>query len=296
MIRPTRAFSLIAALFALGSAPLFAAAPYVIAYQGRLVNKTTGAPIAAPASLSFRIYNAASGGATLYTALNMPVSPSNGVFNVLIGDTSASWPAIPADLFTTNTGLWLEIQFGAESYPRQRLVASPYALAVAADSVGSAEIEDGSIANVDIASLSATKLTGNLPATVIASSIAVNAVTNGSIVSMSATKLTGNLPATVIASSVAVSAVGSSQISNGSIKNEDVSSSASDAIDASKVKGGTFATGGGDFLFPSGANVEMVDGYVVTKGLIFKTGGGNCYRVDVDNSGVLLGPTFTPCP
>jgi hypothetical protein len=113
-------------LFSLALA--YAAVPATLNYQGFLTNPTTGAPLTtatgSPVSITFKLYNVASGGTALYTEVQ-PVTVTNGVFNVLIGSVTPL--SLPFDV-----PYWLEITVGAEKLtPRQPLASSPYALRTA---------------------------------------------------------------------------------------------------------------------------------------------------------------------
>jgi hypothetical protein len=97
---------------------------HVINYQGRLVDPTTGAPKADGSySMTFRIYDDAAAGATLWTEIK-DITVSKGLFSTLLGDTTA----LPATVFDGNDR-WLGVKVGAdaETTPRMRLAFVPYA-------------------------------------------------------------------------------------------------------------------------------------------------------------------------
>jgi YVTN family beta-propeller protein len=110
-------------LMVIASMPAHAAVPAALNYQGFLTNPTTGAPlttaVGTPLSITFKLYNAVSGGTALYTEVQ-PVTVTNGVFNVQIGTVTPL--SLPFDV-----PYWLEITIGAEKLaPRQPLSSSAY--------------------------------------------------------------------------------------------------------------------------------------------------------------------------
>jgi len=100
------------------------ATTHVLSYQGRLADPATGA--AKPDgsySMTFRIYDAAMAGATLWTEIK-DVTVSKGLFSTLLGDTTA----LPSTIFDGNDR-WLGVKVlsDAETAPRMRLAFAPYA-------------------------------------------------------------------------------------------------------------------------------------------------------------------------
>jgi len=97
----------------------------VIPYQGRLLDPNTNTPKADGSySMTFRIYDAASGGTALWTEIK-DVTVSNGLFSTYLGDTTALDPAI-----FNGSERWLGVKVGtdAEAVPRMQLGFAPYAL------------------------------------------------------------------------------------------------------------------------------------------------------------------------
>ncbi len=160
------------------SVPLsWAGAPAQVNYQGKLAN-AAGNPITnAAQTIRVQIFDQSAGGASVFGPEIHTVSVSNGLFSLPIGSIASGL----GTALRGGTDLYLEITIdpglGSEAVlaPRQRLVAAPYALAVAAESVGTTElsddavtgakIEDGTITNADInagAAIEASKLTGVL--------------------------------------------------------------------------------------------------------------------------------------
>ena len=121
---------LVAALTFLASPVLALVQPMAINFQGKLVNPTTNAPATGTAQLTFKIFNAASGGTQMWTEGPDGVVVTNGVFSLTIGTNTA----IPREVFLGATA-YLEITVnsvngtadGTAMTPRQPLVMSPYA-------------------------------------------------------------------------------------------------------------------------------------------------------------------------
>ena len=103
------------------SASAFAAVPHLINYQGKLTD-TGGVPLEGSYGLTFRIYDAETGGNLLWEETQNGVVVQKGVFSVLLGSV-------------TNLGLsfdkayFLEIKVGSEVMsPRQRITSAGYAI------------------------------------------------------------------------------------------------------------------------------------------------------------------------
>lgn len=94
-----------------------------ISYQGKLLE--SGVPVDDSRSMTFRLYNLSVGGSALWTEGPRTVSVSNGLFTVSLGDNTA---LVIGDF---DQQLWLEIQVGAVTLPRQVLQGAPYALSLA---------------------------------------------------------------------------------------------------------------------------------------------------------------------
>ena len=99
----------------------------LLQYQGRLSNPTTGEPVADGSYImTFRLYDAASGGSTLWTETE-DVSVQGGLFSTALGDTTA----LNQSLFN-GQALWLGIKVDAdvEATPRQQVLPVAYALSL----------------------------------------------------------------------------------------------------------------------------------------------------------------------
>jgi hypothetical protein len=97
------------------------AIPKLISYQG-VLNDSSGNPVDDTVEMTFRIYDASTGGNLLWNE-TQNVSVSDGIFNVELGAIQA----IPASALLSDT-LYLSIQAGtdAEMTPRQRITAGAY--------------------------------------------------------------------------------------------------------------------------------------------------------------------------
>ena len=121
-----------------------AASTGTIAYQGRLAD-SSGNPLTSTLNMSFRLYNASTGGAPLWTEQwSGPngVKVSDGLFNVMLG----SLTPIAQSVITGNANLFLGITVGTddEMTPRVQLGSVPFA-------VQALTVPDGSITTAKLA-------------------------------------------------------------------------------------------------------------------------------------------------
>jgi len=118
----------------------------LLSYQGRLVEG--GAPVTGNRSMTFRLWTAPSDGGMVWDEGPKTVAVSNGLFTVTLGDTTV----LPVSWFAYQ--LWFEVQVGATTLPRQRLMGAPYALSLApgAQVFGSKSASDPAIVTVENAS------------------------------------------------------------------------------------------------------------------------------------------------
>jgi hypothetical protein len=109
-----------------------------INYQGRLMSAGGSSVSDGVYAMTFRFYGQASGGTQLWSAsttnglptgtpVSIPVSVKNGLFTVILGDTSAG--QVPLDIDWNQNQLYLGVKIGAdaEMAPRKRLTAVPWA-------------------------------------------------------------------------------------------------------------------------------------------------------------------------
>ncbi|MEK7655378.1 MAG: hypothetical protein AAB386_01730, partial [Patescibacteria group bacterium] len=105
-----------------------------INYQGRLLN-ANGIPVSdGNYSLKFSLYDAVSGGNTLWTASGATSSPAavsvtvtSGLFSYNLGDTSTGQNAFDFDWNQNSLFLGVTVASDSEMSPRKRLTAVPYA-------------------------------------------------------------------------------------------------------------------------------------------------------------------------
>ena len=135
--------------------------PALMSYQGRLQN-SGGAPLDGTFSISFTMYDAASGGSAVWTE-TQSVVVNEGLFIVVLGAVTPT----PTDLFSAPVR-YLGIKVGAdpEMTPRRQIVAAAYARHAQSADVATG-IADGAIvdadisasANIDPAKIAGTALT-----------------------------------------------------------------------------------------------------------------------------------------
>ena len=98
-----------------------AAVPHLIRYQGSLID-TQQVPLEGPYTLTFRLYDAATGGTNVWEETQTNVSLTKGQFSVLLGQVT------PLDLaFDKDLWLSVEVNHDGEMSPRQQLSSVPYA-------------------------------------------------------------------------------------------------------------------------------------------------------------------------
>ncbi len=136
--------------------------PNLVNFQG-ILTEPGGLPVVDGAqSVTFRIYDAASGGAALWTE-TQSLTTAGGLFHTLLGSVTA----FPAGVFN-GTPRYLEVQVNADPpmTPRQQIVSVPYAFhagtadsantsdlasdVVCAGCVDSGDIGDGAILEEDV--------------------------------------------------------------------------------------------------------------------------------------------------
>ncbi len=140
------------AMILLAAAPITAQAPNTILYQGRLTT-SAGVSINDTVTVLFSIYTASTGGSPIWSTSYTVSADVNGVFTQELGP-------IPANVFDGNKRyMALKARTDNEMTPRQLLTSAPYAYyatGVGPNSVGTTNIVDGSIANIDLAANAVT--------------------------------------------------------------------------------------------------------------------------------------------
>ncbi|MHC4600978.1 MAG: hypothetical protein ACYS47_18455, partial [Planctomycetota bacterium] len=102
--------------------------PREISFQGKLTD-TGGNPITSAVDLRFTLWNASTGGSSLWTEMQAGITPDgNGLYNVMLG-------AVTPFPLNFNSPYWLEVEVAPASTsnwealtPRYQLGASPYAI------------------------------------------------------------------------------------------------------------------------------------------------------------------------
>lgn len=115
----------------------------VIGYQGRLVEG--GTPVNESRNMTFRLYNASSGGTLIWSEIDKPVSVENGLFQTALGSSTAFTQAV-LDQMTQE--LWLEVQVGSTILGRQKLMGAPYAFSLAPGANVEGSYNEGNILQV----------------------------------------------------------------------------------------------------------------------------------------------------
>ncbi|MDI6731911.1 MAG: hypothetical protein QME05_04975 [Candidatus Margulisbacteria bacterium] len=102
---------------------VWANASPIISFQGRLTD-ASGVPITIATTVTFSIYDSATGGVALWTSSAASVTPdSNGFFSTTIDCSSSG--------LDFNRDYWMEVAVGSTSLsPRQQMTAAPYAAAL----------------------------------------------------------------------------------------------------------------------------------------------------------------------
>lgn len=119
--------------------------PHTISYQG-LVTQSSGAPITDGGHvMTFTLYSDSNGGRNIWSSRQM-VRTSQGIFNVLLGDSGS---LIPTPM---NVQLWLGTRVGEdpEMRPPTKLASAPYALGIVDNAVSTAKIQNGAVATTKL--------------------------------------------------------------------------------------------------------------------------------------------------
>jgi len=97
--------------------------PHLIRYQGQAVD-SQGVPLEGPYTLTFRLYDAETGGVKLWEEIQPTVPLSKGHFSILLGQVT------PLDAIDWSQPHWLGVQVNSEPElaPRQRITSVPLAL------------------------------------------------------------------------------------------------------------------------------------------------------------------------
>lgn len=124
--------------------------PKKISYQGRLLDGSTGLPLAGSHTLTFRLCDSQVGGSTVWSETKTEDADSSGVFSTLLGSVT------PIEVDFSNP-CWLEIEVDGEILStRREIVSVPYAYqASSAEMLGGRPAEAFADSSVDGHSLDA---------------------------------------------------------------------------------------------------------------------------------------------
>jgi len=152
--------------------PLHADIPHIINFQGRIAD-TLGEPITGTRSITFRIYDAESGGSLLWNETHANVTVRDGIFSVLIGSVSAVNLSFDGQYY-----LGVQVGGDPEMTPRQRIASVGYAYK--AEEAENADTLDGMTASITPAPNTILPLNANaqIPASVVPSPIRIKAWVN----------------------------------------------------------------------------------------------------------------------
>lgn len=101
---------------------VYAEVPHLIRFQGK-VTDTAGAPLNGAYNITFRLYDADTGGTLLWSETQSTVPVNNGIFTTLLGNVTA------LDLpFDQPYWLSMEVNNDGEMTPRQQISAVGYAI------------------------------------------------------------------------------------------------------------------------------------------------------------------------
>jgi len=122
-----------------------------MSYQGRLTDET-GEPLEGNVDLTFKLYDAVTGGTEVYSEAQTGVAVSDGLFDTTVGPATLIAGLAPKDLAQP---LWLEVTVDDGTHtetlaPRQRLLGSPYAFTLMPGAVVSGTMDTGTFEAYDI--------------------------------------------------------------------------------------------------------------------------------------------------
>ncbi|MDJ0785913.1 MAG: hypothetical protein QNK05_03850 [Myxococcota bacterium] len=197
-IQPTSGLARVAALLlALHTSAALGQVPAAIPYQGFLTDPA-GAPLDATSDVVVRLWEDPSSqdqGAFLYEERHADVDIVKGLFTLTIGTGTVEQgsPSFSEELFEDGF-VWLELEISGETLaPRAQINSVAYALraqtveALAAGSVNSAAVQDGSLSAIDLADEAGASFVDGAagirvpesPETVVAQTLTINAPRDG---------------------------------------------------------------------------------------------------------------------
>ena len=111
---------------------VFAQVPALIRYQGQAVDSQS-VPLEGPYTLTFRLYDALTGGNEVWREIQAGVVFTSGHFSVLLGNGTVAPGSPPLGAMNWSQPLWLSVQVGTdpELAPRQPITSVPLAIRAA---------------------------------------------------------------------------------------------------------------------------------------------------------------------
>lgn len=208
--------------------------PQTLSYQG-LLTDATGNPLNGTQSVTFNFYTVPTGGTLAFSRGPLEVAAFQGLFTVILGNGQGNNNAGLPSLGSTQYYIGIRVGTATTDLsPRVQLTAVPYAFTAS---------------NLDPnATVSATQLTGTVPA----ERIAAASIDDSKLVGISASKVTGNLPATqvtglgslaskstITVAEITDATISTAKLADGAVTNAKLAT----GIDASKITGlGTLAS------------------------------------------------------
>lgn len=100
-----------------------AVSPSIVSYQGKILEN--GISASTSLIMTFELFNTSTGGSALYATTNA-VTPSSGLFSILLGDSGTT--PLDSEIFKNNDVIYLQVTVeGQILSPRKHIVAVPYA-------------------------------------------------------------------------------------------------------------------------------------------------------------------------
>src|SRR5438067_361513 len=127
---------IIAAFLFFASSSGYAAVPHILSFQGRLTDGSNNLLGSGGTNYYFKfaIYDSSGGDTQLWSSGSsaITIKVTQGVFNTLLGDTTAGYNALDLD-FDSSQNYYLQVQVSSDNNtfeilsPRQRIVSSGFA-------------------------------------------------------------------------------------------------------------------------------------------------------------------------
>ncbi len=208
------------------------AIPQRINYQGYLTDNA-GNPINQSLSMTFRIFDAASGGNQLWSE-TQTVSVENGLFNVILGEVNAISP----DIFTPGARRWLELVIdGNPLSPRTEITAVGFSY----KTVDADKLDGETKAQLDSRWVNEGQSDAISTGMIQDNAVTTGKILNGTILmeDLSFTPATRPLTPPAATDEIANNAITSVKIENGQVQTVDI---ADNAVNSAKIADGNVTT------------------------------------------------------